>query len=135
MTGVTCFPHSVWRTWTLTDVAAEGGGRFRRGAPGARAGNPERRSGSTAEAHLRVAAASGSPEAEFELAKHLVSVGRAREAEQLVRSVIRESGCAEVQHEAPALLIDLMTTDGRAEEAERFRRFGLCPDGSTSPPW
>jgi hypothetical protein len=41
-----------------------------------------------AETHLRAASTTGSPEAEFALTKHLISVCRACEAEQLVRSVI-----------------------------------------------
>jgi hypothetical protein len=34
--------------------------------------------------------------------------------------------------EAAARLADLMVEQGRDEEAERLRRFGLNPDGSTA---
>jgi hypothetical protein len=41
-----------------------------------------------------------------------------------------DAGNGDVFHVLPELLAELLNKQGRAEEAERVRRFGLNPDGS-----
>ena len=56
----------------------------------------------------------------------LAERGDLDQAEQLLRAR------ADAGDEAARRLAELLTQQGRGEEAERLRRFGLAPDGSTA---
>ena len=58
---------------------------------------------------------------------------RLQEAEQRLRTLIQEgSPYAGEEERAEALLVKLLRTSGRGEEAERFTRLGLEPNGRTA---
>jgi TPR repeat protein len=59
--------------------------------------------------------------------------GHRQEAEQRLRTLIQQgSAWAGEDERAEELLVDLLRSSGRAEEAERFTRLGLEPDGRTA---
>jgi len=79
-----------------------------------------------AEQVLRTRADAGDRDAAFRLARLLAHRTYLDEAEQVARAhaVAGNANAAEIA--------DLLIRQGRSEEAERLRRFGLAPDGSTA---
>ena len=67
--------------------------------------------------------------AALQLADLLVDRGDLEEATQILRAQT-DAGDAAAASRLAKLLVDLLTKQGRSEEAERLRRFGLNPDGS-----
>ena len=72
---------------------------------------------------LRARADAGDLQAAGQLASLLAERGDLDQAEQLLRAQA-DAGAGDAQR-----LADLLTQQGREEEAERLRRFGLAPDG------
>jgi hypothetical protein len=75
---------------------------------------------------LRARADAGDGDAAEWLARLLAERGDLDEALQILRAR------AAVGHGHARRLAELLTRHGREEEAERLRRFGLAPDGSTA---
>src|ERR1700749_284137 len=75
---------------------------------------------------LRARADAVDGNAAVQLARLLAERGDLNQAEQILRA------SADVGDGHARLLADLLTQQGRTEEAERLRRFGLAPDGSTA---
>jgi hypothetical protein len=73
---------------------------------------------------LRARADDGDGAAARELARLLAGRGDLDEAIQILH-LLADAGDGDAD-----LLADLLTKQGRGEEAERLRRFGLSPDGS-----
>ena len=75
---------------------------------------------------LRARADAGDVYAAGELAELLARRGDLDQAEQILRAQ------ADAGDGYAHRLAELLTQQGRGEEAERLRRFGLAPDGSTA---
>jgi hypothetical protein len=78
---------------------------------------------------LRAHVGAGHPGSALQLAQLLVQRGRLDEAAQLIGAQVN-SGDENAGWQLPKLLSDLLLRQGRGEEAEQLRRFGLNPDGS-----
>ena len=78
---------------------------------------------------LRTRADAGDGEAVWQLARQLADHGNLNWAVQILRARA-DAGDRLAASRLAYLLADLLTEQGRGEEAERLRRFGLDPDGS-----
>ena len=82
-----------------------------------------------AEQILRARADAGDEDAAVRLAGLLADRGDLDGAEQILRAQAN-AGDEDIAEQRADLLADLLIKQGRSEEAERLRRFGLNPDGS-----